>query len=99
VAQLALFFACIAGVYLILRFGDVVPPAGRIAINVAVVVGAVALARHWQRTGRMRRPGFSFAEKLPAPLKFVLAAALVIGLLFPVLLVLYFVRLGGQLWR
>jgi hypothetical protein len=86
-------------VYLILRFGDVVPPAGRIAINVAVVVGAVALARHWHRTGRAPRPSSGFAERLPAPVKFVLAAALVLGLLLPVLLVLYFVWLGGQLWR
>ncbi len=97
--QLALFFACIAGVYLILRFGDLIRPAGWVAINLVAIGGAVMLARRWQRTGHRPAQVSQFAANLPVPLKLVPAAALVVGLLFPVLLTVYFVRLGAQLWR
>jgi hypothetical protein len=97
--QLTLFFACIGGAYLIFRFGHLVPPGGAVAINVVVVLGTVALARHWQKTGRVPRPGPGLVGNLPTPVKVVLAASLVLGLTLPIWVILYFVRLGGQLWR
>lgn len=99
--QLVLLLIVIGVVFVIFRFAVVIPSWGWQLVTAATVIGALVYYQLAFRRGSRPTAAEAAVREAPAPgrRRAALAALVILGVTAPLWVVLYFLWLGGQVWR